>query len=58
LSSSRANGVAAIGEDYGIIFQIAVVAFLLMLGVRRGERADQAPAEPGERTAAVAPKVR
>ena len=38
--------IDALGKDYGVIFAIAAVmfavAFLLMLGVRRGERAEQA----------------
>jgi Na+/melibiose symporter-like transporter len=45
--------IDALGKDYGVIFAIAAVmfgvAFLLMLGVKKGERADQgvapAPAE-------------
>jgi MFS family permease len=40
--------IDALGKDYGVIFAIAAVmfavAFLLMLGVRRGERAEQAVA--------------
>ncbi len=40
--------IEALGGDYGVIFPIATatfaLAFLFMLGVRRGERADELPA--------------
>ncbi len=40
--------IDALGKDYGVIFAIAAVmfaiAFLFMLGVRRGERAETTPA--------------
>ena len=40
--------IYALGKDYGVIFLIAPIAlafaFVFMLGVRRGERADTVPA--------------
>ena len=51
--------IDAIGGDYSVIFLIAAImfaiAFVFMLAVRRGERADQMPTETAERRPVIAP---
>ncbi len=53
--------IDAMGGDYGVIFLIAAimfaVAFLCMLVVRRGERAEQEPIAPAERKTVPTPAV-